>query len=81
MAVECAICHGSGCRLCSNSGWIEVAGAGMTHPQVLERGGIDSSKYTSFAFGIGLDRLPMLRYGIEDMRLFYNNEVRFLRQF
>jgi phenylalanyl-tRNA synthetase alpha chain len=81
MAIECLPCHGSGCRLCSNSGWIEVLGAGMTHPRVLERGGIDPKVYTSFAFGIGIDRLPMLRYGIDDVRLFYNNDLRFLRQF
>jgi phenylalanyl-tRNA synthetase alpha chain len=81
MAIECLACHGGGCRLCSNSGWIEILGAGMTHPQVLERGGIDPEAYTSFAFGIGIDRLPMLRYGIDDVRLFYGNDLRFLRQF
>jgi phenylalanyl-tRNA synthetase alpha chain len=81
MAIECAVCHGSGCRLCGNSGWIEILGAGMTHPQVLERGGIDPGVYGSFAFGIGVDRLPMLRYGIDDIRLFYNNDLRFLKQF
>jgi phenylalanyl-tRNA synthetase alpha chain len=81
MAIECLACQGSGCRLCSNSGWIEVLGAGMTHPRVLERAGIDPSEYTSFALGIGIDRLPMLRYGIDDIRLFYNNDLRFLRQF
>jgi phenylalanyl-tRNA synthetase alpha chain len=81
MAIECLTCRGSGCRLCGNSGWIEILGAGMTHPQVLERGGIDPKVYTSFAFGIGIDRLPMLRYGIDDVRLFYSNDLRFLRQF
>jgi phenylalanyl-tRNA synthetase alpha chain len=81
MAIECAICHGDGCRLCGNSGWIEIMGAGMTHPRVLERAGIDPNEYTSFAFGIGIDRLPMLRYGIDDVRLFYTNDLRFLRQF
>ena len=81
MAIECAVCHGQGCRLCGNSGWIEILGAGMTHPRVLEQGGIDPSIYTSFAFGIGLDRLPMLRYGIDDVRLFYGSDLRFLRQF
>ncbi len=81
MAIECAVCHGGGCRLCGNSGWIEVLGAGMTHPKVLERGGIDPKVYGSFAFGIGIDRLPMLRYGIDDVRLFYGNDLRFLRQF
>ncbi|MBI2860330.1 MAG: phenylalanine--tRNA ligase subunit alpha [Chloroflexi bacterium] len=81
MAIECAVCHGDGCRLCGNSGWIEVLGAGMTHPRVLERGGIDPQVYGSFAFGIGIDRLPMLRYGIDDVRLFYGSDLRFLRQF
>ncbi len=81
IAIECAVCHGSGCRLCGNSGWIEILGAGMTHPRVLERGGIDPGVYTSFAFGIGINRLPMLRYGIDDIRLFYGSDLRFLRQF
>jgi phenylalanyl-tRNA synthetase alpha chain len=81
MAIECIACRGSGCRLCGESGWIEVLGAGMTHPRVLERGGIDPNIYCSFAFGIGIDRLPMLRYGIDDIRLLYNNDLRFLRQF
>jgi len=81
MAIECLACHGGGCRLCGNSGWIEILGAGMTHPQVLERGGIDPKTYGSFAFGIGIDRLPMLRYGIDDVRLFYSNDLRFLKQF
>ena len=81
MSIECLACSGKGCRLCGNSGWIEILGAGMTHPQVLQRGGIDPEVYTSFAFGMGIDRLPMLRYGIDDIRLFYNNDLRFLRQF
>jgi phenylalanyl-tRNA synthetase alpha chain len=81
MAVECLVCRGKGCRLCGNSGWIEILGAGMTHPEVLERGGIDPDTYQSFAFGIGVDRLPMLRYGIDDIRLFYSSDLRFLRQF
>ncbi len=81
MAIECLNCRGSGCRLCGYSGWIEILGAGMTHPKVLERGGIDPKVYGSFAFGIGIDRLPMLRYGIDDVRLFYGNDLRFLRQF
>jgi len=80
VAVECAICHGSGCRLCGNSGWIELGGAGMVHPKVLERGGIDPNEYTGFAFGFGVDRAPMLRYGIDDLRLFFGNDLRFLRQ-
>jgi len=81
MAIECAVCGGEGCRLCSNTGWIEILGAGMTHPQVLQRGGIDPEIYTGFAFGIGIERLPMLRYGIDDVRLFYGSDLRFLRQF
>ena len=81
MAIECVVCGGAGCRLCSNTGWIEILGAGMTHPQVLRRGGIDPEVYTSFAFGIGIDRIPMLRYGIDDIRLFYGSDLRFLRQF
>lgn len=81
MAIECAGCRGEGCRLCGQSGWLEILGAGMTHPDVLRRGGIDPEVYTSFAFGMGLERLPMLRYGIEDMRLFYSGDLRFLSQF
>jgi len=81
MAIDCLVCGGAGCKLCGNSGWIEILGAGMTHPQVLERGGIDPEIFTSFAFGMGIDRLPMLRYGIDDTRLFYSSDLRFLRQF
>ncbi len=81
MAIECLVCGGKGCRLCANTGWIEVLGAGMTPPQVLQRGGIDPDIYTSFAFGMGIERLPMLRYGIDDIRLFYGSDLRFLRQF
>jgi len=81
MAIECLVCGGSGCRLCGNTGWIEILGAGMTHPRVLQRGGIDPEVYTSFAFGIGIDRLPMLRHGIDDIRLLYGSDLRFLKQF
>ncbi|MFC1967454.1 phenylalanine--tRNA ligase subunit alpha [Chloroflexota bacterium] len=81
MAIDCIACQGQGCRLCGDSGWIEILGAGMTHPRVLEQAGIDTEKYTSFAFGIGIERLPMLRYGIDDIRLFYGSDLRFLRQF
>ncbi len=81
MAVECAVCRGSGCRLCSGSGWIEILGAGMVHPRVLEMAGIDPAVYSGFAFGIGIERIPMLHYGIDDIRLFYNGDLRFLRQF
>ncbi len=81
MAIECLVCGGKGCRLCGGSGWIEILGAGMTHPHVLQRANIDPEVYTSFAFGMGIDRLPMLRYGIDDIRLFYGSDLRFLRQF
>ncbi|OGO03001.1 MAG: phenylalanine--tRNA ligase subunit alpha [Chloroflexi bacterium RBG_13_54_8] len=81
MAIDCLICHGSGCRLCGNSGWIEILGAGMVHPEVLRRVNYDPEVYTGFAFGLGVERIPMLRYGIEDIRLFYSNDLRFLRQF
>ena len=81
MAIECLVCNGRGCRLCGNTGWIEILGAGMVHPRVLERGNIDPETYSGFAFGMGIDRLPMLRYGIDDIRLFYNNDLRFLSQF
>jgi len=81
IAIDCIACKGSGCRVCGNSGWLEILGCGMTHPDVLRRGGIDPEEYTSFAFGMGLERMPMLRCGIEDMRLFYNNDLRFLGQF
>ncbi len=81
MAIECLVCHGSGCRLCSNTGWIEILGAGMVHPRLLERVGYDPAVYTGFAFGMGIERIPMLKYGIDDIRLFYSNDLRFLRQF
>lgn len=81
IAIDCLACQGSGCRVCSHSGWLEILGCGMTHPEVLRRGGIDPEEYSSFAFGMGLERMPMLRYGIEDIRHFYNNDLRFLRQF
>ena len=81
MAVECGVCRGDGCRLCGGSGWIEVLGAGMVHPNVLEGVGIDSKKYSGFAFGMGIERIPLLRAGVEDIRLFYGNDLRFLRQF
>ncbi len=81
LAVECAACRGEGCRLCGNSGWLELLGAGMTHPNVLRYAGINPEEYQSFAFGMGIERLPLLRYGIEDIRLFYGNDLRFLQQF
>jgi phenylalanyl-tRNA synthetase alpha chain len=81
MAISCAVCKGEGCRLCGSSGWIEILGAGMVHPEVLRRVGIDPNVYTGFAFGMGIERIPMLRYGIDDIRLFYGSDLRFLRQF
>jgi phenylalanyl-tRNA synthetase alpha chain len=77
----CYICKGKGCRLCKNSGWLEVVGCGMMHPKVLEYGGIDPKKYSGFAFGFGLSRLAQLKYGIEDTRLFMSGDMRFLEQF
>lgn len=79
--VQCFSCHGSGCRLCKNEGWIEILGCGMVHPKVLENCGIDSETYSGFAFGVGLERIAMRRYNIDDMRLFYENDIRFLNQF
>lgn len=81
VAIECLACNGVGCRLCGYTGWIEILGAGMVHPEVLKRGNIDPETYTGFAFGLGVERIPMLRYGIDDIRLFYNNDLRFLKQF
>ena len=79
--LTCSSCHGKGCRICKGTGWIEVLGGGMVNPKVLEMCGIDSSVYSGFAFGIGLERITMLRYGISDMRLLYEGDVRFLSQF
>ena len=81
VAVECVACAGAGCRLCGYTGWIEVLGAGMVHPDVLRRVDIDPELYSGFGFGLGVERVPMLRYGIDDIRLFYGNDLRFLRQF
>lgn len=79
--IECVICDGAGCRVCSHTGWLEVLGCGMIHPEVFRHVDIDSEKYTGYAFGMGVDRLAMLRYGINDLRLFFENDLRFLRQF
>jgi phenylalanyl-tRNA synthetase alpha chain len=81
MDMSCFACHGEGCRVCKGSGWIEILGCGMVHPNVLAVGGIDTEKYTGFAFGMGVERIAMLRHGIEDIRLFYENDLRFLEQF
>jgi phenylalanyl-tRNA synthetase alpha chain len=80
VAVTCSICAGKGCNVCKGSGWLELAGAGMIHPNVLEGAGIDSEEYTGFAFGFGIERMPMLQHGIDDLRLFMENDLRFLRQ-
>jgi len=79
--IGCVICGGEGCRVCKGTGWLEVLGAGMVHPNVLEACGVDSSKYQGFAFGLGVDRFAMLKYGIDNIKLFYENDVRFLNQF
>ncbi len=79
--IECVMCSGEGCRVCSHTGWLEVLGCGMVHPEVFRHVGIDSEKYTGYAFGMGVERLTMLRYGVNDLRLFFENDLRFLRQF
>lgn len=79
--VSCFKCGGKGCRFCKGSGWIEILGCGMVHPHVLEMCGIDSEEYTGFAFGVGLERIALLKYEIDDMRLLYENDIRFLKQF
>ncbi|WP_337310713.1 phenylalanine--tRNA ligase subunit alpha [Candidatus Aeolococcus gillhamiae] len=78
--VTCAVCGGEGCRLCKGSGWLELLGGGMIHPNVLRNGGVDPARYSGFAFGIGVERIAMLAYGIEDGRLLYENDVRFVSQ-
>jgi phenylalanyl-tRNA synthetase alpha chain len=79
--VSCMLCGGSGCRICKGTGWIEILGSGMVHPKVLEMGGYNSKEVTGFAFGMGVERITMLKYGIEDMRLLFDNDLRFLQQF
>lgn len=79
--MECVMCKGEGCRVCSHTGWLEVLGCGMIHPNVLANVDIDNEKFTGFAFGMGVERLTMLRYGVNDLRLFFENDLRFLRQF
>lgn len=81
MDVSCFKCGGKGCRMCKGEGWIEILGCGMVHPHVLEMSGIDTDKYTGFAFGVGLERIALLKYEIDDMRLLYENDARFLKQF
>ncbi len=81
MDVSCFKCGGKGCRVCKGSGWIEILGCGMVHPNVLDVGGIDTERYTGFAFGMGVERIAMLKYGVDDIRLFYENDMRFIGQF
>jgi phenylalanyl-tRNA synthetase alpha chain len=79
--IECVMCSGDGCRVCSHTGWLEVLGCGMIHPEVFRHVDIDSEKYLGYAFGMGVERLAMLRYGVNDLRLFFENDLRFLKQF
>ena len=79
--IQCVICGGKGCRVCGNSGWLEILGCGMVHPKVFDYCGIDNERYTGFAFGMGAERITMLRYGVDDLRLFMDNDLRFLQQF
>ena len=81
MDIGCVMCDGKGCRICSHTGWLEVLGCGMVHPNVLKHVAIDSEQYIGFAFGMGVERLTMLRYGVNDLRLFFENDLRFLKQF
>ena len=79
--MSCVFCEGRGCRVCKHTGWLEISGCGMVHPNVLKASGVDAERYTGYAFGAGIDRLAMLRYGVGDLRLFFENELRFLQQF
>ena len=81
LRIDCFLCGGQGCRTCGRSGWIEILGAGMVHPEIIANVGYDSERYTGFAFGMGIERIAMLRHGIDDIRLFYANDLRFLQQF
>jgi len=79
--IQCVMCEGEGCRVCGQTGWLEVLGCGIVHPKVFESAGIDNEKYTGYAFGMGVERLAMLRYGVNDLRLFFENDMKFLQQF
>ena len=81
MYISCFLCKGQGCRMCKQAGWLEILGSGMVHPHVLQNVGYDTERYTGFAFGMGIERTASLRYGVDDLRLFYENDVRFLQQF
>src|SRR5690606_5708792 len=79
--IQCVMCTGSGCRVCTQTGWLEAMGSGMVHPDVFRSSGIGPEQYQGFAFGMGVERLAMLRYGVNDLRLFFDNDLRFLAQF
>jgi phenylalanyl-tRNA synthetase alpha chain len=79
--IQCVICSGEGCRVCKQSGWLEILGCGMVHPNVLEAAGVDPEEFTGYAFGMGIERLALLRYGATDLRTFFENDLRFLGQF
>ena len=79
--ISCVMCAGQGCRVCSHTGWLEVLGCGMVHPELFRHTGVDAEKYTGYAFGLGVERMAMLRYGVNDLRLFFDNDLRFLQQF
>ena len=81
MDISCLICNGTGCSVCKRTGWVEILGCGMVHPHVLRNCGIDPERYTGFAFGLGVERFAMLRYGVTDLRAFFENDLRFLKQF
>jgi phenylalanyl-tRNA synthetase alpha chain len=81
LRIDCFICRGEGCRTCHHTGWIEILGAGMVHPEIIDNVGYDSNRYTGFAFGMGIERIALLRHGVEDIRLFYANDMHFLQQF
>jgi phenylalanyl-tRNA synthetase alpha chain len=81
MDISCLICGGPGCNVCKQTGWVEILGSGMVHPNVLSNCGIDPNKYTGFAFGMGIERITMLKYQVKDLRLFSENDIRFLQQF
>ena len=79
--IGCVFCHGDGCPICKRTGWLEIGGSGMVHPAVFESVGYDPERYTGFAFGVGIERIAILKYGVDDIRLFYENDLRFLEQF
>ena len=79
--IGCLSCRGAGCPVCKRTGWLEVLGSGMVHPAVFEAVGYDAERYTGFAFGVGIERIAMLKYGVDDIRMFYENDLRFLEQF